>query len=152
MHLVSNASMTNFVLPLLHDGKNVFTMLQQMSRSQTSSSCSILHEAPEYSSEQIESIENESIALGWGHSAGRATPECQYLFKWIVNYSYKIEQLQEERCPASSVRAFSRDNEVSESRKSTRPVQQLKEFSSVRKHGKPNIEMSFNKVIHNNNN
>lgn len=94
IHLVSNVSMNNFIPPLLHDRKNVFTMLQQISQSQSSSSCSILHETLKYSLEQIESIENESIALGLGTQLAGATPECQYLFKWIFNYLYKIEQLQ----------------------------------------------------------
>lgn len=56
IHLVSNVSMMNFILPLLHDRKNVFTMLQQISQSQSSSSCSILHETLKYSLEQIESM------------------------------------------------------------------------------------------------
>lgn len=48
IQLISNVSMMNHILPLLHDSNNVFTMLQQISPSQSSLSCSISHEILKY--------------------------------------------------------------------------------------------------------
>lgn len=70
-HLIFNVPTMNLILPLFQDSKNVVTMLQHLSQSQSSSRCSILHETLKYSLGQIESIENEFMALGSGHSAGR---------------------------------------------------------------------------------
>lgn len=63
IHPVSNISMLSYFLLLLHDRKDLFflffTTLQQISQSQSSSSCLVLHKTLKYSLEQTECMKTD---------------------------------------------------------------------------------------------